>query len=76
MKPRIVNLYKWKLVDRTSRQPISDAFIIDRGDNKRRSASYLKINLLAISGLQDSNAITIGGFELFRGFAVSYNVKE
>lgn len=75
-KPKLINLYKWKLFDKVSWRPVSDVFVVDRGDNKRRTTRYLKSKLLQLSGLQDYKGLTIGGYEAFRGFAASYNVKE
>jgi|GEM_PF-5071142 len=75
MKPRMINLYKWKLVDRHTHQLVDDVFVVDRGDNKRRSTAELKDILLSLSSTKvHKNRLTIAGFEMFRGYALSFNL--
>ena len=78
-KPREINLYKWKL-HLKSRFGIEEPlphFVIDRGDNKRRQTHLLKKRLMDMNQVDDALAdfYTIGGFEEFRGYALSYNVR-
>lgn len=76
MKPREINLYKWKLVLKSNKCVImDDYYIIDRGDNKRRSTAFLKSQLMKMTDSDlPSEMLTIGGFAPFRGYAISYNL--
>jgi hypothetical protein len=76
MKAREINLYKWRL--KTKAGTYGSHFIIDRGDNKRRRTSFLKQDLMYLEGIPPGlwKDYTIVGTEEFRGYALSYNVKE
>lgn len=70
-----VSLYEWKLTDNQTKNTISDIFVIDRGDNKRRKTSEIKEVLFRLNRMEPSRGITIAGYNEFKGFAESYGCK-
>ena len=74
MKHREINLHRWKLAYKSDREAYSDLFIIDRGDNKRRRTTVLFDLLLELNNLSSDHKkeLTIGGYDEFRGYAISY----
>lgn len=79
MKHREIYLYKWKLFKRTKpgetyHSPPMNPFVVDRGDNKRRKTSELKSLLMELNQIpaDDSKQYDIGGYDGFRGYAISF----
>jgi len=88
-KARKVNLYKWRLMTKTTGEPGNgtqvvgvpvgdqDIFVIDRADNKRRRTSELMALLLWLHGrpVSDVKFLTASGCDGFRGYAASYGCR-
>ena len=74
---RKVNLLKWRFYNKFTREYISEHYVIDRGDNKRKTAKALYQILEELSGIKfDKSYMRIGGFEEFKDYALTYNCKK
>ena len=76
IKRRKVILYKWRLFDKVSQTPVSDIFVVDRADNKRRSVKELKEEISRRAGIPLNKHMTIAGYEPFKDYPDEYGAKS